>query len=65
MENLYQFYENLFFNDVPDSNKRISNYLKDIGLPKLSKEQRELYKGKPTKKGVEGKTIWKTIKHLK
>lgn len=42
-KNLYQFYENLFSNDVPTSNKTVSNYLKDINLPKLSMEQREHY----------------------
>ena len=29
MKNLYQFYENLFSNDVPVSNKNIPNYVKD------------------------------------
>ena len=50
MENLYKFYENLFSNDVPVSKKSISNYLKDINLPKLSMEQRELCKGELTRK---------------
>ena len=50
MENLYQFYENLFSNDLPVSNKSISNHLKFISLPKKSIEQRELCEGELTKK---------------
>ena len=52
MENLQQVYENLFSNDVPVCNKKISSYLKDINLTKLSMEQRELCEGKHTKKEV-------------
>ena len=48
-KNLYQFYENLFSNDVPTSNKSISNYLKDIILPKRSMEH---YEGELSKKDV-------------
>ena len=51
-KNLYQFCENLFSNDVPTSNKSISNYLKDINLPKRSMEQREHYEGELSKKEV-------------
>lgn len=50
MENLQQVYKNLFSNDVPVCNKKISSYLKDINLTKLSMEQRELCEGKHTKK---------------
>ena len=64
MENLYQFYENAFSDEVPDSNKRISNYLKYISLPRLSKEQWELCQGRLTEREVKDKTICKTIKHL-
>ena len=34
-ENSYQFCRNLFSNNVAVSNKRISNYLKDISLSNL------------------------------
>ena len=47
---MYLFYENLSFNNVLVYNKSISNYLKDINLPKLSMEQRELLE--LTEKGV-------------
>ena len=52
LENLYQFYKNLFSDDVPVPNKNISNYVKDIDLSKLSMEQRELFEGGLTKKQV-------------
>ena len=47
---MYLFYENLSFNNVLVYNKSISNYLKDINLPKLSMEQKELLE--LTEKGV-------------
>ena len=52
-ENFYQFYENVFPNDVFVSNKSISNYLKDISLPKFSMEQRTLCRGWTYQKGGE------------
>ena len=42
MENLYQLYEKIFSNNVPVSNKGISNYFEDNTFPKLSMEQSEL-----------------------
>ena len=33
---MYQFCKNLFSNDVPVSNKSLSNYSKDISLPIFS-----------------------------
>ena len=38
LQNLYQFYEEIFSKKVPISNEVIANYLKDINLPKLTKE---------------------------
>ena len=64
MENLHQFYENIFSNDAPNSNKSISNYLKNISLLKISTEQRELCEGKLTQKEGKDKTIRKTIMQL-
>ena len=57
MKNVYQFYQNLFSNNVPVSKKNIFNYLKGINLPKHSMEQREPCKGKRCIKK------WKTRKH--
>ena len=45
MGNFYQFYENVFSNDTTISNLSIPNYLKDISLPNVSMEQRELCEG--------------------
>ena len=38
---MYQFYEELFSKKVSISNKIIAHYLKDVSLPKLTKEQSE------------------------
>ena len=38
LQKLYQFYEELFSKTVFNSNEVIANYLKDISLPKLTKE---------------------------
>ena len=46
------FYENLFSNGVTVSSKSILIYLKDVSLPKLSMEQRELSEGEFTEKVV-------------
>ena len=52
MGNLYQGKKNLFSNNVPVSNRSISNYLNYISLKNLSMEQRKLCKGKLTKNKV-------------
>ena len=56
MKNVYQFYQNLFSNNVPVSKKNF-NYSKGINLPKHSMEQREPCEGKRCIKK------WKTRKH--
>ena len=38
---MYQFYEELFSKNVSISNKIIAHYLKDVSLPKLTKEHSE------------------------
>ena len=38
---MYQFHEELFSKKVSISNKFIAHYLKDVSLPKLTKEQSE------------------------
>ena len=49
---MYQFCKNLFSNDVPVSNKSLSNYSKDISLPIFSMGWRELCEGELSKKQV-------------
>ena len=47
-----QFYEELFSKKVFNSNEVVANYLKDISLSKLTKEQSEQCEGEITKNEV-------------
>ena len=61
LQNLYQFYEELFSKKVFNSNEVVANYLKDISLSKLTKEQSEQCEGEITKNEVKdalGNMIW-------
>ena len=49
LQNLYQFYEELFSKEVSSLNEVIAHYLKNISLPKLTKEQGEQCEGEITK----------------
>ena len=45
LQNLYQFYEELFPEKVSNSIEVIAHYLKNISLPKLTKEQIQQWEG--------------------
>ena len=49
---MHQFYEELFSKDVFTSNEVIAHYIKNISLPKLTKEQSEQFEGEITKSEV-------------
>ena len=52
LQNLYQFFEELFSKKVSNLNEVIAQCLKDISLPKLTKEQSEQCEGEITKNEV-------------
>ena len=49
---IYQFYEELFSKKVSNSNEVIAHCLKDISLPKLTKEQNKQCEDELTENGV-------------
>ena len=54
LQSLYQFHKESFSKNISNSNEAIAHYLKDIGLPKLTKEHIKQCEGEITKNQVIG-----------